>query len=84
MSATQRQKFHADDANQCLHNKSGSHGFQIYGRKSPIFGEIFRDKFVEKSADFVVILQGVFGANFTKKQSVKNGQFCGYFQDKFF
>ena len=25
-SATQRQKFHADDANQCLHNKSGSHG----------------------------------------------------------
>ena len=26
MSATQRQKFHADDANQCLHNKSGSHG----------------------------------------------------------
>ena len=27
-SATQRQKFHTDDANQCLHNKSGSHGFQ--------------------------------------------------------
>ena len=26
MSATQRQKFHTDDANQCLHNKSGSHG----------------------------------------------------------
>ena len=25
-SATQRQKFHTDDANQCLHNKSGSHG----------------------------------------------------------
>ena len=25
-SATQRQKFHNDDANQCLHNKSGSHG----------------------------------------------------------
>ena len=24
--ATQRQKFHIDDANQCLHNKSGSHG----------------------------------------------------------
>ena len=24
--ATQRQKFHTDDANQCLHNKSGSHG----------------------------------------------------------
>ena len=24
-SATQRQKFHTDDANQCLHNKSGSH-----------------------------------------------------------
>ena len=23
-SATQRQKFHTDDANQCLHNKSGS------------------------------------------------------------
>ena len=23
---TQRQKFHTDDANQCLHNKSGSHG----------------------------------------------------------
>ena len=26
MSATQGQKFHTDDANQCLHNKSGSHG----------------------------------------------------------
>ena len=25
-SVTQRQKFHTDDANQCLHNKSGSHG----------------------------------------------------------
>ena len=25
-SATQRQKFHNDYANQCLHNKSGSHG----------------------------------------------------------
>ena len=25
-SATQEQKFHTDDANQCLHNKSGSHG----------------------------------------------------------
>ena len=25
-SATQRQKFHTDDAHQCLHNKSGSHG----------------------------------------------------------
>ena len=25
-SATQRQKFHTDDANQCLHNRSGSHG----------------------------------------------------------
>ena len=25
-SATQQQKFHTDDANQCLHNKFGSHG----------------------------------------------------------
>ena len=25
-SATQRQKFHTDDANHCLHKKSGSHG----------------------------------------------------------
>ena len=47
-------------------------------RKSQIRG-IFRDKFVEKSADFA----GVFGANFTEKQSVKNGRFCGYFQGKF-
>ena len=23
---TQRQKFHTDDVNQCLHNESGSHG----------------------------------------------------------
>ena len=23
---TQQQKFHTDDINQCLHNKSGSHG----------------------------------------------------------
>ena len=28
-SATQRQKFHTDDANQCLHNKSGSDGVPI-------------------------------------------------------
>ena len=26
MSATQQQKFHTDDVNQCLHNKPGSHG----------------------------------------------------------
>ena len=26
MSTTQQQKFHTDDVNQCLHNKSGSHG----------------------------------------------------------
>ena len=26
LSATQRQKFYTDDVNQCLHNKSGSHG----------------------------------------------------------
>ena len=25
-SATQQQKFHTDDVNQCLHNKFGSHG----------------------------------------------------------
>ena len=25
-STTQRQKFHTDDANECLHNKYGSHG----------------------------------------------------------
>ena len=25
-SVTQRQKFHTDDINQCLHNKSSSHG----------------------------------------------------------
>ena len=25
-SATQRQQFHDDDVNQCLHNKSGDHG----------------------------------------------------------
>ena len=28
-SATQRQRFHTDDVNQFLHNKSGSHGFQM-------------------------------------------------------
>ena len=28
-SATQLQKFHTDDASQCLHNKSGSHGVPI-------------------------------------------------------
>ena len=48
------------------------------GRKSQI-SQDFWDKFAKKSADFT----GVFGANFTKKQSVKNGRFCGYFQGKF-
>ena len=38
-----------------------------------------RSNFAEKLADFV----GVFRANFTKKQLVKNSQFCGYFQGKF-
>ena len=28
-SATQRQKFHTDDVNQCLHNKSVAVGFQM-------------------------------------------------------
>ena len=28
-SATQRQKFHTNDVNQCLLNKSGSHGVQM-------------------------------------------------------
>ena len=31
-SATQRQKFHTDDVNQCLHIKSGSHGVPIATR----------------------------------------------------
>ena len=43
------------------------------------FHGIFRDKFVDKSANFA----GIFEANFTKKQLVKNGQFCSYFQGKF-
>ena len=43
------------------------------------FGGIFRDKFAEKSANFA----GVFGANFTKKESIKNGWFRGYFQGTF-
>ena len=29
-SVTQRQKFHPDDANQCLHNKSSSQGGSKY------------------------------------------------------
>ena len=29
-SATQRQEFHTDDENQCLHNESGSHGVPKY------------------------------------------------------
>ena len=162
-SATQWQKFHTDDANQCLHNKSSSHGvlninlsnftcllvnfgkvlclsanelqqnsnassredyipqiFRVWARiwslgdnlspwlkfwgtfsflggqrfvhpsflaglqwwvsdEKVKFGGIFRDRFAEKSAD----LAGVFGANFTEKESVKNGRFCGYFQGKF-
>ena len=27
--ATQQQKFHTDDVNQCLHNKFGSHGVPV-------------------------------------------------------
>ena len=34
MSATQRQKFHTDDANQSLHNKLGSHGLPIINLSS--------------------------------------------------
>ena len=34
MSATQRQKFHTDDANQSLHNKLGSHRVPIINLSS--------------------------------------------------
>ena len=35
-SATQRHKFHTDDANQCFHNKSGSHTGQLQMQICPI------------------------------------------------
>ena len=54
-------------------------GFWQVAEEKVKFRGIFTDKFAEKLADFT----GVFGANFTKKQSVKNGRFCGYFQGKF-
>ena len=54
-------------------------GFRYVAQEKVKFRGIFRDKFAEKSADCT----GVFGANFTEKQSVKNGRFCGYFQGKF-
>ena len=45
-SATQGQKFHIDDANQCLHNKSGSHGVP----------NIFLSNFMCLLVDFGVVL----------------------------
>ena len=50
-------------------------GLLIGHEKKVKFRTIFRDKFAEKSVDFA----GIFGANFTEKQSVKNGRFYGYF-----
>ena len=46
-----------------------SQGFWYFVQEKVKFREIFRDKFMEKSADFAVI----FGVTSTKKQSVKNG-----------
>ena len=46
------------------------------------FCGIFRDKFAEKSADFVGTC-GSFRGKRHPKQSVKNGRFYGYFQGKF-
>ena len=48
-------------------------------QKKSQFCGIFRDKFTEKLADFA----GNFGATFSKKQLIKNGRFCDYFQGKF-
>ena len=44
-SATQGHKFHTDDANQCLHNESGSHGvpninLSNFARLLVDFGEV--------------------------------------------
>ena len=43
----------------------------------------FQGQIRGKIGQFCGNFAGVFGANFTKRQSVKNGQFCGSFQGKF-
>ena len=63
----------------CPQGGHNNQGFWQVAEEKVKFWGIFRDKFAEKLADFA----GVFGKNFTKKQSVKNGRFCGYFQGKF-
>ena len=48
-------------------------------RKKVKFCRIFRDKFVEKMADFA----GIFEASFAEKRLVNNGRFHGRFPSKF-
>ena len=52
------------------------------GRKSQILRD-FQGQIRRKIGRFRGNFTAVFGANFTKKQSVKNGRFCGYFQGRF-
>ena len=47
------------------------------------FRGIFCGQIHGKIGRIRVTFAGVFGANFTKKQSVKNSRFCGYFKGKF-
>lgn len=54
-------------------------GLLIGRGKKNKFRRISRDRFTEKSADFV----GIFRANVTENQSVKNGSFCKNFWANF-
>ena len=54
-------------------------GLQIGRGKKVKFRRIFRDRFTEKSADFA----GIFRANVTENQSVKNGWLCNNFLANF-
>ena len=50
-SATQRQKFHTDDVNQCLHNKFGSHGVPNANLFNFMFLLVDSDKVLYSSAN---------------------------------
>ena len=52
-------------------------------RKKSQISRDFQVQICAKIGRFHGNFAGVFGADFTKKQSVKNSSFCGYFQGKF-
>ena len=79
-SQTKHEKILSSLSDSCS-NKFHQGFWQVTEEKSNSRG--FQGQIRGKIGQFCGNFAGVFEANFTKKQSLKNGRFCGYFQGKF-